>query len=375
MSHIAKLGVECREELLERFNYCKSCQTGPYEIQYDEVSGAHKCPRCGHDMEPDYEVEGWKNSLLDIVSWADVIIIQRYTHKSHLKLIEEIKKLGKPVIGENDDNYIDIPKWNSGYEYYSSRLNVIEACLKAFDHLCVTTKTLKDFYSAYNPNITVIRNALDLELIDVSPKVDFFEVYNTSGKLLSKEEYLNTRNGRKLVCWAGSPTHEKDLEMIAQDMKKLANKEPDIVFGFVGYVCRMMLDMIPKDRIFLYGLVPVSNYYSLYKSLDIQVALAPVVENAFNNGKSNLKVIEAQAMNVFPVASNSVTYRSAIHRGLLAENHGNSDWYFKTRRAISMDEERDLAIKENRIFVEREYNVKDTAHEWVSMFKKVLEAK
>lgn len=374
MSQIVSLGVECREELLERQNYCQKCQTGLYEYQYDAEIPEHFCQNCGHLMEGAEDIQRWKDSLKSLVEWCDVLVVQRYTHMSHLEIVKWAQNLGKPVIGENDDNYIDIPKWNSGHDYYAQRKEIIEACLKQFDHLCVTTKALRDYYFAYNPKITIIRNALDFELIDASPRLPRFEVYNARGQLLTMDQYTNMRNGRKMIAWGGSPTHEKDLEMIVGDLKQLSVREPDIVFGFVGYCHRMIVDVMPADRIFLYGLVPVTQYYSLYKSMDFQVGLAPVVDNEFNRGKSSLKILEYAAVNVFPVASDSVTYQDAIHRGFLARN-GTKDWYFRMRKAIGMDEERAVAVAENRKFVERNYSVTDTAHEWIAMFNEVLGAR
>ena len=98
------------------------------------------------------------------------------------------------------------------------------------------------------------------------------------------------------------------------------------------------------------------------------------IANGFNSHNSSLKVLEYQAIGIMPVASDTVTYRSAIHRGLLAKN-GTSDWYFKMRNAINMDAERAEAIDANKKFVNREYNVKDTALEWIAMFRNVLESK
>ena len=100
-----------------------SCSPGriPLEYQYFSTE-SFKCSSCGKvfgDPEP------WRKSIKEKLEWADIIVFQRSTDISHLKLMKLAREMGKKVIGESDDNSIDVPKTNPGFEYYKTRRGVV----------------------------------------------------------------------------------------------------------------------------------------------------------------------------------------------------------------------------------------------------------
>jgi glycosyltransferase involved in cell wall biosynthesis len=70
----------------------------------------------------------------------------------------------------------------------------------------------------------------------------------------------------------------------------------------------------------------INNYYQHYKEIDI--LLVPLVDNDFNNCKSQLKVIESAFSNTAVIASNTGPYTidlvNAIEKGGAINENGNA---------------------------------------------------
>lgn len=365
-------GYETRENYLELHMSCALCKTGGVqEFTFSDECKDNKwlCNQCGKELPQD--TDKWKTDIEDMVSWADLLVLQRVTSKGHLDLIRYIKSKGKPVIVESDDDYINVPTHNPGYNYYKPRQSIIEDCLREADGLSVTTPWLKELYSAYNKNVQLIPNAHDNEMAELMPPAQRLNVFNGQAKPIDWDRFVQEKQGKKLFAWWGSPTHEKDLELVVKPLKKLMERDKDIIVGFMGYVHRAFMHNLPTDRLYLFGLVPVTMYFQAIKALDQYALFAPVENNLFNKGKSGLKVQEAMAMNIIPVASNFDTYKFPIGYGWLAENNDYS-WWTALRSAASISEsERQELISLNRDFLYKYFDVKVTAPLWDKFFKTV----
>lgn len=367
---LTSAGHEIKEEMMELSDACKVCGKGGWqEFQFFREGETFSCTEC-KSVFKHMNVKAWRESVRNLFEWADVIVFQRPTDEDHLKLIRMAKEQKKFTVFEGDDNYIEVPQWNSGFAYYSARRGIIEAMLREAHAVSVTTEALRLRYSHYNKNVTILPNSLDLELISAQPPLEKFAVMKFQKgqiKTIECEQYLSEKSGKKLVLWGGSPTHEKDLELLLGALKTFARKEPDFMFGFAGYVHRSIFQIVPPERLFMFGLVPVVAYISLYKAIGAQVGLAPVVNIPFNHAKSPLKVLEYQSLGIMPVASHSTTYSKAIGSGFLAHNGDDSDWFFKIRKAASC-EDREDRLKQNGEFVHKNFDIKSNYKLWENFY-------
>jgi glycosyltransferase involved in cell wall biosynthesis len=317
------------------------------------------------------EVKGWSEKIMSQINQAEIVVFQRPTELSHLKLMKYAKDLGKKIVQTADDNYIDIPEWNSGYQYYSTRQGIVKETFRLCDAMDVTTPALKKLYSEFCPKVEILPNSIDVEILDYTVPMGTFETFDRAGKKLTQEQYLEKRAGKKLILWGGSPTHEKDLELIVGAARRLSRTE-NVVFAFVGYVHKALLEIVPADRLILIGLVPAMQYYSLYKGIKADIGLAPVVDVPFNHGKSNLKAIEYAALRVLPVMSDIVTYQGAAPRGIYSKNDELS-WYSSIIKAIHLEgEELKSALDENRKFMEDNYDIKKNVTIWETFYGSLL---
>src|SRR5690606_18547248 len=107
------------------------------------------------------------------------------------------------------------------------------------------------------------------------------------------------RRGRKpRVGWAGGISHTGDLEMIADVVRELAD---EVEWVFMG--------MCPERiRPYVHEALPgveINAYPQALAALDLDLALAPVEQNLFNECKSNLRLLEYGACG-FPVICSDV---------------------------------------------------------------------
>lgn len=385
LSQLISRGHTCEDDVFEREIFCVGCHQNPqlpvehkprqFTIQYD-MDEDIICAVCKVMLMTAIEFKEWRETLDRKMESADVVVFQRPTEVCHLRLMRRAKEMGKKVVQTADDDYINVPDWNSGYEYYSQRRGIIEETFRVCDAVDVTTPYLKDLYSKYCNNVQILPNCQDIELIDATPPAPEFRVFRKpedrftpdQGLIgISPDEFQEMRQGKRFFLWGGSPTHRNDLEMMLRAAVRVSKSE-DILFGFVAYVHYGFLDAIRKDRILVFDLVPCLLYFNLYKALNAEVSLAPVCDVPFNHGKSSNKAIEAQILGSLPVMSDLVTYRGCSPRGIYTKNDEYS-WYCALRTAVNMSEEERLErVKENRKFVEENYDIKKNIVMWEQFY-------
>lgn len=382
------------------------------------------------------------------LEWADVVVMQRPTCEHHLELMRYIQKtLKKPVTYEGDDNYIDVPRWNPGHKYFTPRAQFIKDMVSEADLLTVTTEALGDIYRPLRKGgpISVCPNSIDFELLDEMPtemtkyevqdKRKYFmamrqmrlgmdqtdsyreQIYAQISLQFKKqgvdltsemfqayydknydcrfsvpdEVYNSDRNGRVMIAWGGSPTHKEDLAVITKPLMKIMNEHQDWLLGMVGFIHSDWLQMMKREQLWQFGLVPVKYYYSLYKQVGMTVGLAPVNRDSFNLGKSNLKIIEYMALGVYGIASDFATYSGKLLKEYEEEGvdvpppairgwcgpdvplcKTEEDWEREILRACNDEEFRFEVTQRNRIFVEENYNIYENVKFWKEAYESVL---
>jgi len=375
MSQLNFLGHECSDEVFERQVYCEACMAknlpcGPYEFQWDQEQEI-ACSACQAVLFPESDLVKWKDSIQKILDEKDIIVFQRPTDLAHLKLMKKAKKMGKKIVQTADDDYINVPLWNTGHKYYTERRGIIEETFRICDAMDVTTPYLQNLYSSYCKKVDILVNSQDIDLIDVTPGLREFPAFSKSGERLTMDRFNEMRQGRKFILWGGSPTHEKDLEVIVGAARRITRSEK-VVFGFVGYIHRQLMELIPADSLCLFSLVPCMQYFMLYKGIKADIGLAPVCDVPFNHGKSSNKAVEYQIMKILPMMSDLVTYQGCSPRGIYCGNL-EYEWFRGLREAVHMsDDERLIRVEENRKYVEDNYDIKKNVTLWERLYGELL---
>ncbi|MET1078203.1 MAG: glycosyltransferase [Pseudomonas sp.] len=218
----------------------------------------------------------------------DVIVLQRQITDRRLEAMRRIKQFSRAFkVYELDDYLPNLPLKSVHRDNMPKDvLRSLRKGLTYVDRFVVSTAPLAEAFSGLHDDIRVIENRLPVEW--------------WSG--LSSQR----RRGRKpRVGWAGGVSHTGDLELIADVVKELANEVEWVFLGMCPEKIR------PYVQEFHTG-VDIDLYPAALARLDLDLALAPVEQNLFNDCKSNLRLLEYGACGFPVVCSDLLCYRGDL---------------------------------------------------------------
>lgn len=234
------------------------------------------------------------------------------------------------------DDYWELGPDHILYQYhYENRVN--EHQIKHFriaDIVTTTHERLAEKIYPYNKNVVVLPNSI--------PKNNpYFPVVKTTSRY-------------KRVFWQGSVTHEKDIALLANPVKRLdKNKFMMVMAGYMqgediwDRMVSMYTNGLKLNGSILQGLPP-HLYYSNYQYAD--VCVCPLVENQFNSFKSNLKILEA-AHSCLPVIASHV--HPYLNMPGVMYVHNSRHWFNWINAPKDLHE---IYAKELKSFVDKYYN-------------------
>ena len=243
---------------------------------------------------------------LALRSGADTLVFQRPNTEimlNHLKALTPLKGIKK--IYEVDDQLSKVPLKSAHYDHMPKDLR--GKMLKAIglcDRLVVSTEALAHELGGYNDDVRVVLNRLAPAMWGATPP-----------KRQARPE------GRKpRVGWAGGISHQGDLEMVASVIKDLADQVDWVFMGMCPDNIR------PYIQEFVPG-VPTLDYPAKLMALtqDWDLAIAPVESNAFNDCKSNLKLLEYGWCGVPVVCSDVTPYQGDLPATKVKNRY--KDWH------------------------------------------------
>jgi glycosyltransferase involved in cell wall biosynthesis len=240
----------------------------------------------------------------------DSIIFQRPLAREFLDFMKHAKAYSKAFkVYEIDDLITNIPLKNFfRSQHPKDTVKLLREGISQVDRLIVSTPGLAEAYSGLNRDTQVIELKLPLEWW---------------GNL----NVTRTEHKKPRVGWAGGSSHQGDLELIADVLKDLAEEVDWIFFG----MCPKKLRPYVKE---FHNGVPIHMYPQKLASLDLDLAIAPLENNQFNDCKSNLRLLEYGACGYPVICSNS---RAFTDSGLPVEIIKNryKDWIDSIRAHIS----------------------------------------
>lgn len=223
---------------------------------------------------------------------ADVIIGQRVCLPGPTRAWQQLAKQGRTLVYEIDDNLLHVDHRNPAWSFYSQpqiRENLL-ANVQAASRVTVSTEPLAEVMRRYNDDVRVAPNSIP----------DW---------LLSWER---PKHERLTIGWAGSATHEMDFEEVRGPLRQFLNRHPEVRFHVMGtdYARWMRLPAAQCD--FTPWIPTVEDYL---KTIDFDIAIAPLRPHPFNRSKSHIKVLEAAALGIPVVASSVHPYERFVRHG------------------------------------------------------------
>lgn len=218
----------------------------------------------------------------------DILITQNLTSDERLIEFRKMKRRQDFfMVIDLDDYLINVPFKNDAKRYFSDKkiIKNIKEGLAIADRFIVSTQGLAEALEGFHRDIRISELKLPVEWW---------------GSLRSTQH-----NGtRPRVGWAGGTSHTADLEMIFDVVKALAGEVDWVFFG----MCPDKLRPWIKE---LHAGVPIEMYPEKLASLNLDLAIAPLEKNIFNDCKSNLKLLEYGACAYPVVCSDTRAYRES----------------------------------------------------------------
>lgn len=236
----------------------------------------------------------------------DIVMMQRPYTTDALEIGKYVKKLGRKLWIDHDDNLLNLPRENRMAQTMTVKSkNNFRELLQIADVVSVTTDALAADFREYNPNIHVIPNAHN----DM--------VFGTE---------RSKRKRSDLVLWRGSDTHVRDIMLYADHISLAINNFPSHAFVFAGFDPWMIelqdnLQVLPSTDPLL--------YFETMIRLAPKLLHVPLQNTLFNRCKSNIAWMEATYFGAVCVAPQMDEW---IKPGAL--NYAEGRFYYEYIRAV-----------------------------------------
>jgi glycosyltransferase involved in cell wall biosynthesis len=297
----------------------------------------------------------------------DVMVFFRAHFVEAFKLVDWCKKHSIRVAFDTDDALDLVPRENPNYAGLQPRMPVYEFLLREADIVTTTTPTLADHLRRWNSNVVVIPNSVDPEEWKPAPK-----------------------SGDVRIGWSGSPTHFVDLSVALDAVEKLQKNYP---FTFVlqgicnetsldelrdilvarwgkayfqsplGKAMKQFLDKLSGIRYEFHPNVPFDRHAQKVCDLALDIGIAPLAGDRFNQNKSCIKYYEYAMSGAVTVASKVLPYSTEVP--ITAKNNRES-WIAQLESVLNAD--RSILWQEQREWVLTHRNIQTNAALWEQAF-------
>lgn len=201
----------------------------------------------------------------------EILWIQLASSPVLYKIAQEAKAQGTKIVYDVDDRFDAIPAENPAAAIYvEKKVQDVWRIIELADLVTVSTQNLKDYIGGkVGDKVRVLHNMIPAAIVpDRAP---------FPGNC--------TR-----ILWAGSPTHKRDLAIVAPALSRILNRgNGEVRFTCFGEQCP---EGLPQDCVDLLPFVPFTEYLSKLAEVGAHFAIAPLENNVFNFGKSDVKFLE-----------------------------------------------------------------------------------
>lgn len=313
-----------------------------------------------HPWQTDIEDDSAKYAILgemnDQARQADVIVMQMVHTPKALEVFYSLKEAfpNKPILMETDDNMLSTATYNPAHDFYAPGMGFRKLAveqLKAADAVICSTPYLAELYSEFCPHTYVCENSIDLD----------------------HWAKINGRNrGGLRIGWAGGASHTEDLKLILPAVKNIVATDKDVKFILVHGVPEEFKGLEGVEGVFKWA--KIDKYPKMLADLDFDIGMAPLVDNAFNRGKSNLRWLEYSALGIPTVASNVGHFAQTINHGvdgLLSATP--EDFEANLRLLISDRRLRGKMARDAYFRIATDFNVDNVVKKYVKTLEEVIE--
>lgn len=270
----------------------------------------------------------------------DVLIVQNYLLDPRLAGLEAWRAAGLDtfVIYALDDLFTEMPLKSSLRQGVPANARTrFRAALKHCDRMVVSTEFLADAYRPLFPDIRVVPNRLE------------------------RERWLNLTTRKRTdkkprIGWAGGTAHKGDLELIKPVIEATRDEADWVFMGMYTDEIRPLLNEFHLG-------VSFEAYPAALAGLNLDIAVAPLEMHRFNQGKSNLRLLEYGALGLPVVCTDIDPYRGSPACCL---TNDPQRWIAALRERIHDAEAREAEGERMRQWVIQHYILEDHLDEWLA---------
>lgn len=308
-----------------------------------------------------------KKQLNNEINLADIVIFQDPSSENEYKLIKIImdrKDKDQKVVADYNDDLFNVGPWNSAYSRFGTKeVGDLYLSKKQVDDLMPgireEAKQLfqinpdgsakvymwKDKHEQFvwqlgdkkgaGPKFDIEANLIRLKTAqNIIQEVDLLTVttpqlanelrkHRPQGKiavlpnLVDFDRFLPMKkkdDGKLRIVWQGGAAHYLDLTLVKNELISFAEKHPEVEYSFQGVFFPAIFHEI-KDRVkWIPWHSDINTYPASLRELSGDIAICPLTDDTFNNGKSPLKWEEMSAMKV-PCVCSPMVYGNYIEHG------------------------------------------------------------
>jgi GT2 family glycosyltransferase len=268
------------------------------------------------------------------------MVLQRQMEWPQIEALERHKKLLKTFrVFEIDDLITNLPvKSLHKAQIHKDIAKRFRKAAGLCDRLVVATEPLANAYKGFADEVRVQPNCIEEAIW---------------GPLQPRRRGA----AKPRVGWAGGVGHTGDLEMIADVVRDLAEEVDWVFFGLCPDALR------PYVHEFHTG-VPLPQYPGKLASLDLDLALAPLESNPFNEAKSHLRILEYGMLGYPVICSDIFPYQGDFPVTRVANRY--RDWMRAIREQIADRQALEAAGDRLREFVRANWLLEEHLDDWLA---------
>jgi glycosyltransferase involved in cell wall biosynthesis len=221
----------------------------------------------------------------------DTVIVQHYVHDRFLAALHSWNQLpDRPfIVYSMDDLLTDMAESNPFRKNVPANSRArLKYAFERCDRLVVSTEFLADAYRHMISDIVVVPNRLEQDI--------WLPLHN------------QRRAGpRPRIGWAGGTTHHGDLVLLKEIIEQTRHEADWVFFGMCPDEIRPLIAEFHPFSEF-------SEYPARLAGLNLDIGVAPLAQIPFNQGKSNLRLLEYGVLGIPVVCTDIDPYRGSPAR-------------------------------------------------------------
>jgi len=331
----------------------------------------------GADLMQEAESKGIVEFWDDFVSRYDAFIVKAIDNEEACSnLLFFVRKYGKKIILDLDDNLFEVKPDQPAYKYYAPgkpKRAVVATLISFVDALFVSTQPLADYYK------NIVKEMFGTDL-----KVFVLPNYNDASDFSFEQAKKDPE--KTVIGWVGSTTHFNDLKIVLKAMNRLLKEFPNLYFELVGGITHedapklfSDVDDFVLDRVFCgSGTESWDGYPKFLSTLAWDIGIAPLTNDEFNRGKSHIKWLEYSMYKIPTVASRVYPYHMPVlgtetivdgKTGYLCDE---KEWYSKLKKLVLNKELREEIGNNAYEYVKNNLQYDPHRHLWLEALSQIV---